>query len=224
MLTVDELEHQKRLSVRGRAGIDEACNIRMDEARQEASLALESFEGLRAERVDAQQLDGKFALEMSVAAMREPDLTHAAIGQQRVDRVCADLLTDAGMPIGWDPGRMREELIVFKKCALRQYLAQRDAHLRLLSHDSVEPLLQLRGRHVLGFVQPGINAGPGFFVQLHEACATILKSLGALPEARENSDRVSQIPELSVATSSMAMRQTPATRSRPAAGCRQTNR
>ena len=78
---VHVLEHEIRLASGGNAGVDEMCNARMAEPRQDVALAAEPLLSGAADERDVQQLDRRAPLEAPIAALGQPHAAGAPLAQ-----------------------------------------------------------------------------------------------------------------------------------------------
>src|SRR5207253_8173117 len=122
VLAVDVFEDEIGLPRGGHAGIDQMRDVRMRQARQKAALALEALPAAAGER-DAEELDGRMALEASVVAFGEPHGPHAALTDRRYENVRANrLASDRFMALRtWRTWRKyRESRSVFEESFANQ--------------------------------------------------------------------------------------------------------
>ena len=87
---VHVLQDEIRLSGVGRPGIDEGGHVRMDEPGQDLALPPEARGDGWADPAGAQELERHLALVAPVAPVGEPDLAHAAMPDELVQRVGSD--------------------------------------------------------------------------------------------------------------------------------------
>ncbi len=91
-LALDVLEDEIRLSGRRHSGVEEARDVGIGKARENAPLAPEAFLAGAADEARVQELDGGVALELAVAAASQPYVAHSALADEGDQRVGADRL------------------------------------------------------------------------------------------------------------------------------------
>ena len=87
----DEVEHEVGLSARRHARVEQARDVRVGQPGQDGAFALEARCAGVAEHRQVQQLDRHAAADAPVGAMGAPHAAAAALAQQRLDDVAADL-------------------------------------------------------------------------------------------------------------------------------------
>ncbi len=94
-LALDVFENEIGLARRGQPRIDQFGDLRMSEFAENRSLALESLGACLLEQRKMDELDGHPALEPAVAALGQPDRSHAAPADQVQDPIVGDQLAFA---------------------------------------------------------------------------------------------------------------------------------
>ena len=166
-LAVDVFEHEVGLRAVGHdTGIEQACDVRMRQAREDAAFALEAFGVALAEQARAQELDRDLAFVAAVVATRQPHGAHAAMADLAHQRVRADRLAGQAARLG--QRRLRHELAAFDRGQVLQHRADGLGELRI-------PLAQreqARGALVVGqvqqFVEQGRQLAPGLLADRHQ--------------------------------------------------------
>ena len=91
-LALDELHHEVRPPVLGRAAVEEPRDVRVLEAREDAPLAGEAREDFVRRHAASQELDRDALVEEAVGALGEEDLAHAAAPEPAEHAVGTDAL------------------------------------------------------------------------------------------------------------------------------------
>ncbi|HEV8331213.1 MAG TPA: hypothetical protein VGQ22_07340 [Steroidobacteraceae bacterium] len=137
----------------------------MSQRREDVALALEALDELRLARTLQRQLQRDIALQLSIAALREPDRAHAAAADLANQPVRADLLAGPGgltqqrLTNGTE-NRGGEEAALLQVRMLLQELANRVRDVGLLSSQLVQPALTLFARQIQCLIQIGCNSLP----------------------------------------------------------------
>jgi hypothetical protein len=93
----DVFENQVGLTRGCNARIDQARNVRIRQTRENLAFAPEALLAAPPDEAGVEEFQGGPALEAAVAPMREPDVAHPALADQRIERVRAeDLPGDGG--------------------------------------------------------------------------------------------------------------------------------
>ena len=106
-LAVDELQHEEGLAVGRRAAVEQASDVRMIEPREDLPLAQEAPPDPLGVETGLQKLQRHALLELPVAALGDPDLSHAAAPEKRHEDVGTDSLASLGRARILDPRRVR---------------------------------------------------------------------------------------------------------------------
>ena len=156
---VDVFQHQVGLAGLGAdAGIEQACDVRVVEPREDAALALETRHAAAAEQPGLQELDCHLAFVAPIGAPRQPDAAHAAVAQFTLQRVGADgLAAEAGR--SGHRGRGQKGLAV-ELLHAHEHRGQVLCQHRVFGPQGVEAGLLLGGRQVEQLVEPGRDLRP----------------------------------------------------------------
>jgi hypothetical protein len=90
----DVLHHEVRRAVLARAAVEHTRDVRVLELREQAALAAETLQHLRAVEPGAQQLERRALFEVAALAPREVHRAHAAAAQPAFDAPRADARAD----------------------------------------------------------------------------------------------------------------------------------
>ncbi len=167
-LAVDVLQHQVRLGAVGHdAGIEQARDVRVRQARQDAALALEARRVAVAEQARAQELDRHLALVAAVVAARQPHGAHAAVADLAHQRVGADGLSRQAGGLG--QRRRGHELAALDGGQVLQHRGDGVGQLGIARPQRLEADVAFVVRQVQEVVEQRREPAPGLLADAHRA-------------------------------------------------------
>ena len=138
VLSVDVLEHEVGLSPLGHAGIEEARDVGMHEPGEDRALPPEALPAGAADEARVEKLDRDPSFEAAVAALRQPDASHAALADGLDQRVRADRLAGERGASRRRRGRVFEEFLAGDVVVQRQQPVETLGELRIVRSQSRE--------------------------------------------------------------------------------------
>jgi hypothetical protein len=188
-LAVDIFDHQELVTV-DRAGIEQARDVRMAEAREQPALVAEAVCELRLGKEAVEELDGAAAFEAAVAARGEPDLAHAAAADEPIERVRTDLLAGEGGAVafgqvGDGARRILQEAARIQRFALGQEIAQRRRDERLRRGQLLQPALEIVRFQVERPIQVSAELAPQRWIERSQTHAVDCRRIAMLCDERE---------------------------------------
>ena len=154
-----QLEHEIGLPAGRHAGVEQARDVRVRQARQDLAFALEALGRGAPEQRQVQQFHRDFAAVAPVVAPRPPHGAAPALPERRVQRVGAQALADQGGRLGGE--RLpAEEAFDARRASGRQQACQRLGRLRVVATQGFQPRRALARRQVQQLVELRTQAGP----------------------------------------------------------------
>nr|WP_326538432.1 hypothetical protein [Pseudorhodoferax sp.] len=166
-LAVHMLQHQVGLAVVRQPGIDQPCDVRMRQPRQDGALAPKARRQRLPHDARVQQLDGRAALKVAVAALGQPHRAHAAFAQRF--NQCVGANAAAGQALHGHGGITLQHLVQpTRACVRGQQGAQFGRQPCVARGQRVDPAGALFGGQVQHLVEPGAQALPVVDVDGHQ--------------------------------------------------------
>ncbi len=158
--TGDILQRQVGLSVFGYAGIEQACDVGMTQAREDLAFASESLRHDPIHQGRVHEFQSDTTRKQSIRTLGEPDTSHPAPSDERQDPVGAELLADHSGDGFGDRSQLTRELSAvleeagLLRSGLRGEQVTKDQSRRGISgFETSQPLLTLDGRELEGLIQ-----------------------------------------------------------------------
>ena len=157
-IAADVVEREVGLAVLADAGIEQAGDVRMAEAREDLPFAGEARAQAGIAESGAQQFQRDAAFVQAVGAHGQPDLAHAAFAQRHDEPVRADLLTGLRREHGAVDDGLREEIraLVLQRHQLAQFGGER----RIAALDLAQAFAARIAVEFQQFVQQRRQRGP----------------------------------------------------------------